>query len=450
MTQNRRQFLKTSSATAALSTVPYFLTGAKPLLAEQKSEAKNDRPLVGCIGTGSRWRGVGQNAMKYGDVVAVCDVDRKHAESAQNLVKQKQGRDVDLYEDYQQILDRKDVEVVTIVTPDHWHSKIAIEAMKAGKDVYCEKPLTLTIDEGKKIAKVQKETGRVFQVGTQQRSEMGLKFLKAIALIRDGRIGDVERVQCSIGGSPTSPEIPVVEVPEHLNWEKWLGQAPLVDYRAAQVDGRSKTRCHYEFRWWYEYSGGKMTDWGAHHVDIAQWAIGMEHSGPTLIEGTATHPVDFKNGYPTDASRYNTATEFMINVDFPNGVKMVIRHDERNGILFEGTKGRFFVSRGNLTGKPVEELEANPLPEDAITKVYKGKQPGDHMRNFIECVKTREEPISDVHTHHRALTTCHLANIAIRLNRPLRWDAEKQQIVGDEEANAWQSREQRKGYEVEA
>jgi hypothetical protein len=184
-----------------------------------------------------------------------------------------------------------------------------------------------------------------------------------------------------------------------------------------------------------------MTDWGAHHVDIAQWAIGMDHSGPTSIEGTAKHPVPFEKGYPTVDNEYNTATDFLITCKFPGDVEMVIRHDTENGILIEGDKGRIFVNRGKLTGKPVEELAENPLPEDALTKLYKG-------RNFYECVKARELPVSDVFTHHRALTTCHLANICIRLGRPLKWDPETEQIVGDDEANAWQRREQRKGFET--
>ena len=439
----RRSFLRTTAGTAAAVSVPYFLS--RPTLADEaKAESTNDRPLVGCIGTGSRWGGVGANAMKFGDCVAVCDVDANHAAKAKEVVKQRQGRDVEVHEDYRRILDNKDIDIVTIVTPDHWHSKIAIEAMKAGKDVYCEKPLTLTIDEGKKILEVLGETQRVFQVGTQQRSEMGLRFLQAVALVKSGRIGDIKQVHVAIGGAPKSGPLQKQQPPEGLNWEMWLGQAPLVDY--------IRRRCHYEFRWWYEYSGGKLTDWGAHHVDIAQWAIGMDDSGPVSVKGEyADHPVPFKDGYPTVDNEYNTATRFKIAVKFPNGVDMFIydRHPEfDNGILFEGQQGRFFVNRGKITGKPVEQLQENPLPEDAITKIYKGKQPGDHMRNFFECVKTREQPISDVATHHRALTTCHLANIAIRLNRPLEWDPSREQIVGDEDANAWQQREQRAGYEV--
>lgn len=454
--QNRRDFLK-ASATAAGSLPFWFSTGSDRAFAFKKA---NDRPIIGCIGTGDRWSGgVGPNALKFGDCVAVCDVDANHASRGRQIVKKAQAkkgfdREVAVHEDYRKILDRKDVEIVTIVTPDHWHSKIAIEAMQAGKDVYCEKPLTLTIDEGKQIRKVLDETGRVFQVGTQQRSEMGQRFLQAIAIIRDGRIGDVKRAVCDIGGSSKSGSLPKAPVPSGLNWEKWLGQAPLVDYISGpQQEGRKYplSRCHYEFRWWYEYSGGKMTDWGAHHVDIAQWAIGKDNTGPVSVEGLhAVHPVPFENGRPTVADEYNAATEFTIQCMFAGGVEIQIASTspDGNGILFEGTKGRFHVSRSRLKGKPVEDLESNPLPEDAISNIYKGKQPGDHMRNFYECVVTHDQPISDVHTHHRAMTTCHLANIAIRLGRKLNWNPETEQIVGDTDAQQWQAREQRKGYEI--
>ncbi len=452
---SRRRFLQTTAAAAA---APYFFTGAKGLADDAKAASPNDRPVLGCIGTGSRWQAVGPNAMKFADCVAVCDADQNHAaqgkERAQGIqAKKGRERKIEVYEDYRKILDRKDIDVVTIVTPDHWHTKIAIEAMHAGKDVYCEKPLTLTIDEGKQIIKALKETGRVFQVGTQQRSEMGGRFLTAVAMVREGRIGKVKRVVCNIGGAPTSGPIPITEVPAGLNWDLWQGQTPVVDFRFAP-DGRwGKSRCHYEFRWWYEYSGGKMTDWGAHHVDIATWALEMGASGPVSVEGVfAKHPVPYKDGHATLDDQYNVATEFDVKVMYPNGVEMHILSNspDGNGILFEGTKGRFHVSRSRMKGKPAEELAANPISPEVITRLYKGKQPGDHMRNLFECIKTREQPISDVYTHHRAMTTCHLANIAIRLGRGLKWDASSEQIVGDAAANTWLKREQRKGYEIEA
>jgi predicted dehydrogenase len=457
--QTRRDFLKTSAAMAAAGSVPFWFATETNQAAAFASP--NERPVVGCIGTGSQWQGYdGPRALQFFDCAAVCDVDTEHSAKGLALVKKRQpnaGKDVKVAVegDYRRVLDRKDIDVVTIVTPDHWHTKIAIEAMRAGKDVYCEKPLTLTIDEGKQIIKVLEETKRVFQVGTQQRSEMHLNFLRAVAMIHDGRIGQVKRAICDIGGSPTSQTLDRVPPPKSLNWDMWLGQAPKVDYMAKQVGKELETRCHYEFRWWYEYSGGKLTDWGAHHVDIAQWAIGMDHSGPTTIEPVHfKFPVPFKNGYPTVDDRYNTATEFQLRCLFPNEAEILIvdKSPGGNGVTFEGTKGSFHVGRSekSFNGEPVEELKTRPLPSGLITKLYKGKKPGHHMGNFAECVKTREQPVSDVYTHHRAITTCHLANISMRLGRSITWDPEAQQIVGDKEGQKWQSREQRKGYEINA
>jgi predicted dehydrogenase len=460
---NRREFLKTTSL-AALggASLPYWYTSATS--SALGFYAASERPVVGCIGVGDRWRGgIRQGVMQFGDVAAVCDVDVHNLRWAEDLVGKDQAkrgadRHVAMYEDYRKVLDRKDIDVVSIVTPDHWHTKIAIEAMKAGKDIYCEKPLTLTIDEGKQIIKVLNETKRVFQVGTQQRSEMGNAetpqfFLTAVALVKAGRIGTVKKVTCGINGAPASSTIPVAEVPPGFNWDMWLGQAPFTEYRIGKfLDEKNpqyrESRTHYEFRWWYEYSGGKMTDWGAHHVDIAQWGIGMDQSGPVSVQGTAQHPVPMKDGFPTEPDRYNVATKFDVTCQFPNGVEMLITSEGDNGILFEGTEGRLFVNRGKITGKPVEELKDNPLPEDALVKLYKGKKPGSHMGNFFECIKDRTQPISDVYTHHRSMTTCHLANIAIRLGRKIEWDPVAEQIVGDKEAKGLMAREQRKGYEI--
>ena len=435
----RRDFLKRSAVAAvAGATTPYWFSQQKTLADETQS--KNDRPVVGSIGLGGRGSGIANNARQYGDIVAVCDVDRNRAERARERYSDGSA---DIYADYRKLLARKDIDIVTIGTPDHWHTKIALEALAAGKDVYCEKPLTLTIDEGKLICDAVKRTKRVFQVGTQQRSEMGNRFLLAVALAHAGRLGKITKVSAAIGGTPPGGPFKKSDPPPHFDWDMWLGQAPMTDY--------IKERTHGNFRWWYEYSGGKMTDWGAHHVDIAQWAIQMDQSGPLSVEPvSATHPVPFADGYPTKDNAYNTATQFNVKCTFPGDVEMTIRHDTDNGCLIEGTKGRIFVNRGKITGSPVEELEENPLPEDALTKLRHGKPLGGHMENFIACTRDRSLPVSDVFTHHRVLTTCHLANIAIRLNRTLKWDAQSEQILGDNQANAWLSRPQRAGYEVDA
>ena len=451
--RDRRDFLKTTTAVGAAASVPYFFSAPKTLADETKG--KNDRINIGVIGAGGMANGNMRSARDWLDVVAIADVDAGRRESSN---KNMSGGKADVYEDYREVLARDDVDVIHIATPDHWHTKPLIEAMLAGKDVYCEKPLTLTIDEGKLIRKVQKETGAIVQVGTQQRSTFPL-FVKAMAIVAEGRLGRIEQVQAAIGGAPTSPAIPVADVPPELNWDRWLGPAPKVDYRNLSPKngkGRGNTNCHYEFRWWYEYSGGKLTDWGAHHVDICNWALKLngQTAGPISIGGNAQHPVEFKDGYPVQNDRYNTATNFQFSVKYPGGTEMIIRNDTDNGVLITGDRGRIFVSRGKLAGKPVEDLANNPLPEDAISKVYKNmpmerNERSAHWANFLHCVRERKDPISDVHTHMEMLNVCHLAGISARFGRDLKWDNDKEEIVGDSEANAFLSRPYREGYEIE-
>ena len=433
--QTRREFLQRSGGVAAAAFAAPILWRRSPAVAQ---ESANDRLGIGAIGVGGRGSGIGSDAGRRGNMIAVADVDANHAQRFAG----RSGGTPQVYKDYRELLDRKDIDIVTIGTPDHWHTKIAIDAVKAGKDVYCEKPLTLTIEEGQLLCQAVKETGRVFQVGTQQRSDPG-KFLTAIALAHAGRLGKIQRVQAAIGGGPSGGPFQKIPAPSELDWDMWLGQCPAVDY--------IRERSHGSFRWWYEYSGGKLTDWGAHHVDIAQWAIDALDTGPLTVEPvSATHPVPFADGYPTVDDCYNTANAFMIRCSFACGAEVVIRNDTENGILIEGEKDSVFVSRSRLRGKPVDELADNPLPEEAIEKLYKGMPRSGHMGNFFDCVRERKLPVSDVFSHHRILTTCHLANIAIRLGRKLQWDPAKEEIVGDDQARALQRREQRKGYEIGA
>jgi predicted dehydrogenase len=222
---------------------------------------------------------------------------------------------------------------------------------------------------------------------------------------------------------------------------------------------RPQTNCHYEFRWWYEYSGGKLTDWGAHHVDIAVWALALngQTAGPVSLGGAAKHPVDFKVGIPIQRDRYNTATEFHFVVKYANGTEIIIVNnhpDFGNGIMLEGDKGKMFVNRGKLTGAVVDDLKDNPLSEGAIQRAYKGlpmesNERKAHWANFFHCVKTRKEPISDVHSHMKMLNICHLAGISARLGRELKWDESSEQILGDDLANSMLARTYRKGYEIE-
>jgi predicted dehydrogenase len=420
------------------------------------NESPNDRPVFATIGLRNQGWGITAKSFKYADFAALVDVDAGVLQA--NLAKAGKGerRVPEGYADYRRVLDRKDIDAVMIATPDHWHTKISVEAMRAGKDVYCEKPLTLTIDEGKLIERVVKETGRVFQVGTMQRTESDRRFLTAIALIRAGRIGTVKKVTCGINSMEASPEIPEAPVPSGLDWDFWLGPAPAVPYRALPQlrEGYGGgvplfSNCHYSFRNWHEYSGGKLTDWGAHHVDIACWALGATDTGPSrLTPVNYTLPVDYKDGYPTVADRYNAATDFTIRAAMPGDVEMIITSAGDNGILFEGTEGRFFVNRGKLAGEPVDALKDNPLPANAIEEVYGGPVSENHSANFVEAMRSRKQPISDVWSHNRMLEICHLSNIAMRLGRELAWDPVARQIVGDPQANAFLARESRKGYEI--
>ncbi len=462
-TATRRRFLHSSlalsGAAVTLGTVPRALGFEQP----------NDRPRIGVIGCGSRWGwqlanggtyGVGVNFAKYADYLAVCDVDRDRVAAAEQLVKQWNGAEPTTTSDYRKIIDRDDIDAVLIFTPDHWHAKLAIEAMRAGKDVYCEKPMTLTVEEGQQICKVVNETGRVMQVGTQQRSNAGMRT--AIALVRSGRLGQLRYVECGIGGAPVSPVIPVSSPPPTIDWNQWLGPAPKVDFRylaGAPNETKSWSRCHYEFRWWYEYSGGKLTDWGAHHVDIATWAMDKTETGPVKVEPVAVeHPVEFRDGQPLTGDRYNTATKFVFNVTYKDGLQLAIKSDARNGILLEGTEGRIFVNRGSLSGAPVDELANNPLPTDVVEEFNRGLAEGlpedpsgsmMHVHNFFESIAARNKPSSDVFSHHRALTTCHLAAIAGRLGRTIHWDPKDERVLDDPLAQSMLSREARTGFEIE-
>jgi predicted dehydrogenase len=436
----RRDFLKRSTGVVAAGVAaPFVWTGS-----HAGAASKNDRIGVAAIGvstyvnrteekkmTPGRGSGIGYQASKLGDMVACCDVNRAHAER----FRTRYGLKCDILGDYRKLLERKDVDAVTIGTPDHWHTAISIDAMKAGKDVYCEKPLTLTIDEGKLICKVAKETGRVFQVGTQQRSECkGLPFLKAVVIARSGRLGKLRGALVSIGTGTRGGPFQNTPPPKELDWDFWLGPAPKVPY--------CKERCDFDFRWWLEYSGGQVTDWGVHHTDIAMWAMGLDHTGPEEIEGTGDYP-RIENGY-------NTAVTFDCTMKFA-GDQEIRLYSGGNELIISGEKGRIRVNRGGLTGKPVEELteKDHEWINEEIIKLCKGKTPGSHMRNFFECMRDRSLPISDVFTHHRSVSACHLANIAMRLGRKLRWDPAKEIFPDDDEANAMLSREQRKPYGID-
>ena len=424
---NRRQFI--ASGLVAASAAPYFFS-PKDAFA-QENNAANDKINVAAIGNGGRGSGIGHQAGRLGNMVACCDVDEQRAKGFAS----KYGS-CDTYQDYRKVLDRKDVDAVTIGTPDHWHTKIAIDAMKAGKDVYCEKPLTLTIDEGKLICKVVKETGRVFQVGTKQRSEYGSKFIQAVAIARSGRLGDNLHAVSSVGTAKSGGPFKSGEPPAHFDWNMWLGQAPDTPY--------IKERTHYQFRWWLEYSGGQVTDWGVHHTDIAMWALGHGETGPTTIEGKGT--------FNTQPDCYNVARDFDCTMTFADKTSIRLTSGP-NELILAGDKGRIRVNRGSLTGKPVEEIMSSKSEQEKLNESVRelyGGNPQPHMVNFFASIKSRKQPVSDVFTHHRSVSCCHLANIAMLTGRKLTWDPQKEDFVGDEQASAMVAREQRAGFEIDA
>lgn len=427
---NRRHFLRTSAAIAAgIFCAPHRATSAPTL--------KNDRLRVGAIGLRYQGSVIAEKILPYGDLVALCDVDREIL----GKTNEKFGGNAELYENYQDLLARNRLDVVTIGTPDHWHAKMLIDACRAGMDVYCEKPLTLTIDEGKHIRRAVRETQRVVQVGTWQRSDS--RFRLACEMVRSGRIGALKKVSVVLGKNATGGPFEKAPVPSQLNWNLWQGQTPDVPY--------IPERCHYTFRWWQEYSGGQMTDWGAHHLDIALWGIGRDRSGPTEIAGTARYPV-VNDGY-------NVPIDFDVKYVFEDGLVIELSDHGRNGVMFEGESGRIFVNRENLAGKPVDRLKTNPLPRGDFTlydfnNLDRPPRAGkldaivNHMGNFYDCLISRKTPISDVETQHRSVTACHLANISMRLGRTVKWNPETEQFVNDDEANRSMVRPQRAGFEI--
>ncbi len=449
---SRRGFLTRSLAALSAAGVPAWY-GQQILAAAalQEAQAKkpvaaSDRITMGVIGIGSpqsRALGVYNDTKKFKQVqfVSDCDVDARHLSRAADILK-KDGYSVTAHKDYRQLLDNKDLDAVLVATPDHWHALNAIDAMRKGKDVYCEKPLTLTVQEALAMQKVAKETGKIVQTGSQQRTEFGGRFRLAAELVRAGRIGKVSRVECRIGSNPISGLIPEAPVPEGLDWNFWLGPCPMVPYLEKKRDkGIPLTNCHYEFRWWYEYSGGKMTDWGAHHLDIAQWALGMDDSGPVAVEGTGTTPAKEPNAY-------NCHPDFEVTYTYPNGTKVLAMSKGENGVRFEGENGRWiFVSRNKIDASDKGLLEEK-LPADVTSKLYPSR-PTNHMGNFLDCVKSRQQPICGVDVGAGSVIVCHIGAIALRMGKKLKWDPAKH-VFDDAEANKMLGRPMRAPWKLEA
>lgn len=431
---SRRQLLKRTAAAGAVFSVPSIVPSAV-----FGKGAPSNRITMGFIGVGNQ--GIGDMKGFLGDervqVVAVCDPNRESAqywagnpggrEPARRIVndhyaKQKQVGNYDGcegYEDFRELLGRDDIDVVEIATPDHWHAAITVAACRAGKDIYCQKPLSLTILEGRAMVDAVNRYGRILQTGSQQRSDWN--FRRACELVRNGRIGKLHTVTCGLpGGTPdysggTGVSTDPMAVPDGFNYDLWLGPAPKVPYCPA--------RCHVNFRWVLDYSGGQLTDWGGHHPDCAQWGMGTEKTGPVRIQnakGTfATGPV------------WNTAKNYYFECVYENGVKLIISdHDVPGGVKFIGTEGWVWANRGAHDASSAEIKNSVIGPGEI--HLYESN---NHFRNFIDCVISREEPIAPVETAHRSITLAHLGNIAMILGRDLEWDAVKEEVVNDTAAN---------------
>ena len=480
---SRRGFMRRSLAGLAAAGLPAWyaeevFAAQEKSAAANKATAANGKLNVGVIGVGPNPRR--SNAL-YGEAkkskavnfTAVCDVDGRHVDHAVEQYK-KDGFEVKGYKDYRQLMDSKDVDAVIIAIPDHWHALVAIDALRKGKDVYCEKPLTLTIQEAIALQKAVKDTGKILQTGSQQRSEM-TQFRLAADVIRAGRIGKVKSIECRIGGNPKSGSIKEVDPPKELDWDMWLGPTAEVPYRYENPD---KTNCHYQFRWFYEYSGGKMTDWGAHHIDIAQWCLGMDGSGPTGIEVLdAEKPHEGNDGYnchPTFKVQYTYASGAKVIAMDGRGtaVKELFRADGKpvtknvkkdgkveavetggidgneNGVMVFGEDGTVFVSRGMVVASDPKIL-SEPLTKDD-PKLYPTRPP-NHMGNFLDCVKSREQPICNVEVGGGSVIVCHLGTIALRSGLKLTWDPKARKFTGANAAagNKMLGREMRAPWKLE-
>jgi len=456
---SRRSFLKRTTATGlTAATAPLILPG---LYAQAPA---SDRLNVAAIGVGGRGSGIAGQAGQLGRLVAVCDVNRTNADRFAQQQAEK-GHKCQIFTDYRQMFDKvKDIDVVTIGTPDHWHVKIAIEAMQAGKHVYCEKPLTLTIAEGQLVQAAVNKYGKVFQVGTQQRSEFDMRFLKAVAIAQSGRLGKNLEAVSSVGKAASrsqDKDLPfgpfkTSAVPEWLDWDLWLGPAPQVDFCTERIG--------WNFRWWFEYSGGQVTDWGVHHTDIAFWALAGQDGQAVEAEGKGEFMAvdrekvrDFLLGKVAAKDMplgYNTAFSFDVDIRLSTGNKIKLISGE-NHLLISGELGRIRVNRDRLTGKPVEDIDADPKAkqeiEELMAKLYGGSLPSPnlgHMSNFFDCVRSGKQPVANVRDHVRAVNACHLANVALLTGRKVTFDPAKQQFIGDAEANTLISREKRSGYGI--
>ncbi len=439
----RREFLRRAAAMAAGAALggPAIIPGSV-----LGANAPSRRITLGFIGVGgqgiSNLRGFMAN--RDVQVVAVCDVETgSHEygdyywgrdlgrEPARKIVEQHYAAAArsgsytgcDAVTDFRELLDRKDIDAVVISTPDHWHVPIGVAAARVGKDIYCEKPLSLTIAEGRTLVDAVKRYGRVLQTGSQQRSDARFRF--ACELVRNGRLGQLHTVHTWLRKGRGASIHPTMPVPRGFDYDLWLGPAPEAPY--------TQMRCHYNFRFIRDYSGGEMTNFGAHDLDIAQWGLGMDATGPVEIEGRAEYPRE---------GLFNLPINFEVTYTYANGVTLN-NHSDGSGIRFEGSEGWVYVNREGIQASPESLLGTVIGPGE--TQLYRSN---DHKRNFLDCIKTRAVPVASAEIGHRSATVCHLGNIAMGLGRRLQWDPAREQVVNDPAAASLTARSMRAPWRI--
>jgi predicted dehydrogenase len=453
----RRRFLATAGKGVVASSVVAGFPAIVPASVFGAASPSN-RINVGAIGTGRISRGHDLPGIWPHDiarVMAACDLDSKRVEDAKTLINgyyaKKTGKPYDGvagYTNYHDLLASKDVDAVVISTPDHWHCIIAIDAVEAGKDVYLQKPASLTIAEGRALSNAVQRSGRIFQIGSQQRSTVQFRY--AAELVRNGRIGQLKTVEVGLPGDPSGDDEPEMSVPKNLNYDMWLGSTPVVYYTEKRVhpqvgyDRPGWLRCE-------QFGAGMITGWGAHHIDSAHWGMDTELTGPVEIWGTAEFP---KKGL------WDVHGPFKTEAQYANGVHMIVSGDFPNGIKFIGTNGWIFVSRGNerVTGSdPVAKLkDATALAASDPKIITSVIGPGEinlpksteHHLNWLEAVRSRQPPIAPVEIAHRSCSACLLHHMAMKLKRKLYWDPAAERFKNDDEANAMRSRPQRAPYTI--
>jgi predicted dehydrogenase len=454
---SRRSFL----AAAGQGVIGSTVLGGFPAIVPSSvfgQTAPSNRINVGAIGTGRISRGHDMPGIwkhEQARIMAVCDLDRRRVEDAKTLVNghyaKKTGKPYDGvtgYADYRDLLARKDVDAVVISTPDHWHTIIAIAAVQANKDVYLQKPASLTIAEGRTLSDAVKKSGRIFQMGSQQRSSAQFRY--AAELVRNGRIGRLKSVQVGLPGDPAGDEEPEMPVPKNLNYDAWLGSTPSVYYTEKRVHPQDS----YERPGWLrceQFGAGMITGWGAHHIDSAHWAMGTELTGPVEVWGSAEFPAK---------GLWDVHGKFRTEALYADGVTMSVSGDFPNGIRFEGSDGWIFVSRGSETvtsSDPVAKLkDAQALSASdpkIITSVIGPNEiqltkSTDHHGNWLTAVRTRQQPIAPVEVAHRSCSACLIHHMAMKLKRKLHWDPAKERFKNDDEANAMLARPMRSPYVI--